>query len=435
MPANPSRGAVAALLLASFCAAAPAGAVDLEQVLAEVAAANPALAAQQSEVAAARAHARRVGAWDAPMLEISAVNVPTSGGFDQDPMTMKMLGVEQRVDVFGARGLARQAAQGDARAAGAVAGAARWDRFADAWEAYGDAYFSAQRAAGTLAHRAVADRMVAAARARYEVGRGRLDELLRAEAERARLAADGATFDAEERSARARLDALRGREPGARADSLAAPPEWLAADSAAGWRDVIDTHPKLLALREREAARRTAADAARRMVWPELSLHAAYGVRQTLADGTPQDDMWSAGVELMLPLGTGSRQGAEADEMSAMADAAALERRGEALDLGADLATMRGRAAAAHRVVRMLADTVLVAQQRALAAAWSAYESGSTDLGGVLEAAHASYAVELDVTRARQELARTLARLLAVTARADLLGVRVPATAGEGRRP
>jgi outer membrane protein TolC len=434
MPALPSRGAVAALLLASACVAAPAGAVDLEQVLAEVAAANPALAAQQSEVAAARAHARRVGAWDAPMLELSAVNVPTSGGFDQDPMTMRMLGVEQRVDVFGARGLARRAAQGDARAAGAQAGAARWDRFADAWEAYGDAYFSAQRAAGALAHRAVADHMVAAARARYEVGRGRLDELLRAEAERARLAADGATFDAEEHSARARLDALRGREPGARADSLAAPPEWLAADSAAGWRDVIGAHPKLLALREREAARRTAADAARRMVWPELSLHAAYGFRQTLADGTPQDDMWSAGVEFMLPLGTGSRQGAEAAEMSAMADAAALERRGEALDLGADLATMRGQAAAARRVVRMLADTVLVAQQRALAAAWSAYESGSTDLSGVLEAAHASYAVELDVTRARQELARTLARLLAVTARGDLLGVRVPPP-GEGRQP
>jgi hypothetical protein len=53
----------------------------------------------------------------------------------------------------------------------------------------------------------------------------------------------------------------------------------------------------------------------------------------------------------------------------------------------------------------------------------------------VLESAHASYAVELDVTRARQELARTLARLLAVTARGDLLGVRVPPSAGEGRQP
>ena len=418
-----------------MCLAPPARALDLEQVFSEVATANPSLAAQQSEAAAARARARRVGAWDAPMLEISAINVPVSGGFDRDPMTMRMLGVEQRVDVFGARGLARRAAQGDARALEATTDGTRWNRFAEAWQAYGDAYFAAQRVAGARAHRSVADHMVAAARARYEAGHGRLDDLLRAEAERARVAVDAATFGAEEQTARARLDALRGRESGASLDSLAAPPEWLAADSAAGWHDAVVSHPRLRALREREDARRMAADAARRMVWPELTLRAGYGFRSTLADGTPQDDMWSAGVGFMLPLGTGSRQGADADEMTAMAQGAASERRGEALDLSSDLAAMRAQAAAAVRIVKLLSDTVLVAQRRALEASWSAYESGSSDLSGVLDSAHASYQEELDITRAHQELARTLARLLAVTARGDLLGVRIPPISTEGRQP
>ena len=82
----------------------------------------------------------------------------------------------------------------------------------------------------------------------------------------------------------------------------------------------------------------------------------------------------------------------------------------------------------------LLADTVLVAQRRALQAAWSAYESGSSDLVGVLGAAHDSYNEELDVTRARQDLAGTLARLLAVTARAELFGLRVPEPATAPRR-
>lgn len=428
MPWNSSRGVVVAFLLVSVCAAAPARALDLEQVFADVAAANPSIAAQRHEAVAARAQARRAGAWDAPMLELAAVNVPTAGGFDLEPMTMRMVGVEQRVDLFGSRGLARRAALGDARAADAMVDDTRWERYAQAWEAYADAYFAAQRAADARSHRGIMDRMWSAARARYESGRGRLDDLLRAEAERARIVGDAALFSADEMSARARLDALRGREPGAPLDSLAAPPEYLAPESDAAWHEAIASHPRLRMLNERESARRTASSAARRMTWPELSLRASYGFRSTLMGGVMQDDMWSAGVGLMLPIGTGSRQGAEANQMSAMADAAAAERRGVALELGAELVSLRVQAEASRRVVRLLTDTVLVAQRRALEASRSAYESGNTDLSGVLASAHATYTEELEVTRVRQQLARTLARLLAVTARGELVGVRVPAT-------
>src|SRR5262245_66134396 len=96
--------------------------LSLERVLAEVDAANPSLVAGRHESTAAWARARRAGAWDAPMLELAAENVPVSGGFDMDPMTMKVIGLEQRVNVFGSRSLARKAAEGDARAADATAG-------------------------------------------------------------------------------------------------------------------------------------------------------------------------------------------------------------------------------------------------------------------------------------------------------------------------
>ena len=434
-----ARGATAAPV------ASPApGPLALETVFAEVDAANPSVAAGRHESSAAWARARRAGAWDAPMLEVAAENVPVSGGFDMDPMTMKVVGLEQRVPIFGARGLARRAAEGDARAAEARVDDTRWQRFGDAWTAYAEAYFAGTRAAAARDHQQVMDKMASAARARYESGRGRLDDLLRVEAERARLVADAVNFTAEARAARAGLDALRGRDAGGASNELSAPPEWLAPDSAAGWRDAVASHPGVRALGERETGRREMARAARRMAWPELTLRASYGFREPLADygvvhgitvsAPANDDMWSAGVSLELPLGVGSRQGAEATEALAMADAAQAERRAMTLELESELVELRARAGAARRTIALLSDTVLVAQRRALAAAWSAYEAGATDLASVFDAAHANYAQELEISRARQELAGALARLLAVTARPELVGVRVPAAGAESQR-
>jgi outer membrane protein TolC len=83
-------------------------------------------------------------------------------------------------------------------------------------------------------------------------------------------------------------------------------------------------------------------------------------------------------------------------------------------------------AAAAQRTVGLLADTVVVAQRRAVDASWAAYGAGATDLWRVFEATHALYNEEIALTRARQELARAGARMLSVSARGDLLGVRLP---------
>jgi outer membrane protein TolC len=443
MSSAPKRGALSpALALTIAVAFTPltAHALGLAQVLAEVDAADPTLAAQRDMARAARSHADRAGAWDAPMLDLMLENVPVSGGFDVDPMTMKVIGFEQRLDVFGSRGLSRRAAQRDAGAADASADAMRFDRLGMAWGTYAVAWSAGERAAAAREHREVMDRMVAAGRARYESGRGRLDDLLRAEAERARVTSDAVRFDAEERAARARLDALRGRTPGGAPEPLDPPAGLLAADGDAAWAGLTDSHPRVRAAGEREAARRASAQAMNRMGWPELTVRASYGFRDDLAagaghGGVAQDNMWSAGVGFTLPIGNDGRQGAEAAEMSAMADAAAAERRAESLAIAAELEALRARARADQRAVTLIADTVLVAQRRALAASWSAYETGSTDLAGVLDAAHASYAEELEAVRTREDLATTLARLLVMSARPELVGMALPAADSTRRNP
>jgi outer membrane protein TolC len=137
--------------------------------------------------------------------------------------------------------------------------------------------------------------------------------------------------------------------------------------------------------------------------------------------------MFSAGVGFMLPIFAGQRERAMGAEFDAMARSAAAERREAELDLAREAHALHAEARAAARTVSLLADTVVVTQQRAVEAAWSAYAAGTVDLYRVFDAAHALYAEDLGLLDARNELARVQARLVALTGRGDLAGIELPA--------
>ena len=420
-----SRGAVA---LAALLAVVPHGAIalDLQAALREVATTNPTLASRRAMVEAARRRVAPAGAWQSPMVEIGALNVPTNGRFDMEPMTMKMVGIEQRVPVFGANRLSRCSAGAAAQAEGAGLEMANYELFSMAWEAYADAYYAGQLAESSLAHRGEMERLVRSARARYDSGNGRLEDVLRAEAEQARILSDLAAFESEAQGARARLAALMGRESAALADSLETPPvSSPPEDPAAIIAWVNESHPRLRALRAQVDRYQLAARAARRMIWPDLNMSVSYGIRQPIM-GVAQDNMWSATVGFMLPVFANQRELSEASEMDAMARASESDLRAATLDLDQQARSLHASARADSRTVSLLADTVVTTQRRAVAASWSAYKAGATDLWRVFEATHALYGEEVALMRARQDLARNEARLLAITARGDLFGLTLP---------
>ena len=418
--------ALAATLLGAV--ASSAAALDLESALREVAAANPTLAARRAMVEAAQKRIAPAGAWQSPMVEFGAVNVPTSGRFDMDPMTMKMVGITQRVPVFGGNRLSRRSALAAAAAESASAVMTGYELFGMAWEAYADAYYAGGLAREAVEHQAVMDRLVQSARARYESGNGRLEDVLRAEAERARTLADLAACRAEERSAWARLDELRGVTPGTGGEELSPPTGAPVSGDVRTWREAVgSSHPRLREMDAQVQRYRFAARAARRMAWPDLELSGSYGRRQALAGVIPQDNMFSATVGFMVPIFAGQREFSEGAEMDAMARASESERRAVELELQQQVSAVHAAAVAAQRTVALLADTVVATQRRAVDASWVSYSAGSTDLWRVFEASHSLYNELIALTRARQDLARAEARMLSLTGRGDLLGIRMPA--------
>ena len=410
----------------------PSVALDLEGALRQVAAANPTLAARGDMVEAARRRVAPAGAWPQPMLELGAVNVPTNRRFDMDPMTMKMVGVSQRVPVFGSNRLARRAAREAVTSESAVAEMTGFEVYGMTWEAYADAYFASELARTAQTHQGVMERLVQSARARYESGNGRLEDILRAQAEQARVLTDLAAYRAEELGARARLDALRGVMPGRTTDSLAPPPDPTVPAAADPWlATVAASHPRLREMDAQVNRYRFSARAARRMAWPDLELKASYGRRGVLAGGIQQDNMFNATVGFMLPIFAGAREVSEGAEMDAMARASEEERRGVELELRQQVAAAHAAAAAAQRTVGLLADTVTTTQRRAVEASWTSYRAGTTDLWRVFESTHALYSEEIALVRARQELARAEARMVSLTGRGDLMGVALPASRSE----
>ena len=84
----------------AIAASAP---LTLGSILHDLSESNPTLAAKRAMTSAAEERHRSTGAWESPMLEFGVVNVPTSWDFNEDEMTMKMVGVAQRIPLFGAK--------------------------------------------------------------------------------------------------------------------------------------------------------------------------------------------------------------------------------------------------------------------------------------------------------------------------------------------
>ena len=191
------RAAIAAAVIASGLLTGsprPSAALDLPEALRQVAAASPTLAARQAMVEAARRRVIPSTAWFSPRVEVGVENVPVSGGFDTDPMTMKTIGIMQRLPLFGSEGLARDAAREVVTRESAAAAWTGYELLAMTWEAYAEARYAGERGAIAEAHVMLMDRLVQSARASESERRAaELDLRREVVAAHAELAAQGRT--------------------------------------------------------------------------------------------------------------------------------------------------------------------------------------------------------------------------------------------------
>ena len=334
----------------------------------------PVLGADAARVDAARADADRAGRLPDPELTFGIGNLPLQGAgaftFGADEMTMRTIGVMQRLPARATREAERAQAQAGVAAADSVRTTAAADVRREAAIAW-IAAWSAQRKQLLLGDlRGSGELAVRVSRARLAGGSGSAAETLAARAEVVVLESRIDAATAQLAAARAELARWVGPDAG---QALADAPDFDALPTApARLLARLDALAPLAAWPARERAAEAALDAARASKRPEWRVGASYGARSA---GLP--DMATLEVGVSLPLFTRHRQDPAISARHAERDAVLAEhedaRRAQKAAVESALAKWQGQS----RQVRRYRDELLPLARDRTRVALAAYRGGA----------------------------------------------------------
>lgn len=363
---------------------------------------NPGLAAKALESEAALAKAAAAGAFEDPMFRITSDEVDRTGG---NRINKMIYSIEQEFPLWGKRRLQRQIAQAEAASVRSQQQAAAIDLDARIKTVFAQYWRAARELEVTRDVHMLLHTVALSAESRYAQGLGPQSDAIRSGLERSRLDFTRTSIERNRRTARAQLNALLARAPGAPlAEPVSLPPLPPA--------DMLDMDRLL------ERARRNnpmlasagydiaAAEDGLRLIeknrYPDISLGASAIDRE---DG-PAGVMASAGIR--IPLQWGLRK-AQIREYSAQTGAAQSRRDALALQLQGGLEEALAGLQAAQQTETLLSASLQPQSQAAYRSALSGYQVGHGEMTAVLEAAHRAQEIQLELLRAQAEQRQFLA--------------------------
>ena len=434
-----ARRALTLLAAAASLGAAPhvsaqrpaAGRLLLGDVYADVARANPRIAAANALATAAQARVAGARRPPDPQLQLGFMNYTLPGLAPMATLGMSQLQLMQMLPLGGKLRSAGRAADARASATGERASDVAWETRSAAAMAFYDLHATDGRLDVARETIRLLQDVERTAQAMYRVGEGRQADVLRAQVEIARMTEDTLRMRAMRATMVAKLNALLDRgaemEPGRAA--LPSFPDELPS------RAVLDSlaateRPMLRAGTDEVRAAEASQQLARREIWPDLQVGVQYGQR---AGEMGTERMGSLMLGASIPVFARDRQ------LRMREEAAAMTRMAQA-DLAAMRAETRGRIGEAYAnlgrarsLARLYRTTVLPQAEAALASALAAYRVGGVDFMTLLDGRMTvnEYRQELHVLEADQ--GKAWAELEMLVGRALFDPNRAPATtAGAG---
>lgn len=416
-----------ALVGASFAAETAPSGMPLSAAQAQALALerNYDLAIAKSTVASARANVLAAGAAPNPVLGLSTSSINLGGHNGSGPLWRKsvdsIVSLTQLIERGGKRELRRENAAHQVRAADADLRDVQRQLKLMVAAAYADLHAAQDRLAATRDAAQLLDAMLSATQARRKAGdiAGADVERVRVDALRARNEVASAETELQ-RARRALALLLNERE---RADVLEAADSWPALDEAAlpsaqSVAAIVDRRADVLAA----AARVDAAAAGTKLAESLRTRDVSVGVQYEHYPQPRSNDNSSGntlGVSLQVPLFTRYYYEGEIGASLAALDTAkenlARTRAAAEADVSTALTALKG---AAERV-RRNRDELLVAAEKAAAAAEYAYKNGAVGVIDMLDARRTLRATRLDALAALADFSKALASWRAATETTD----------------
>ncbi len=353
------------------------------------------------------------GAWDDPMLMVGVSNLPTSGSFTEEAMTMKMIGLSQKIPYAGQKGLEARAAKSQAEAAVADRRQTELDLATAARNAYLSLYYRQKALDYITAQREIQQDIVSSAVAKLQTNQASQADVAAAQSDLWRLEADILSSQQEIDAATNQLYALMGEARPAASPILVEPgfeeipsslDQWLAAAES--------NYPPLLRAKNQAIGYDYMAKASGRMRWPMLELAGSYGFRQNGPTDpmtgliTKRGNMISFQANISLPIFSGRSEGKTASSMRAMKSSAEAEASQILRDTKADLKTIFAGNQRLIQSLHLYNERIIPADEDAYSSAFAGYESNRIPFSSLLDYAKNIYRDRLAANQISFQLAQ-----------------------------
>ena len=346
----------------------------LEQVVSIAGEMNPALQAAVLRAQASNERATQAGALPDPMLSLGLMNWAIDGFGPSEPMSMNSVQLTQRFPWPGKLGFSEERARRLAEAQSLDAAETEVGLYARVKSVYYRLAYIDRSLVIMADTRELLRNFLEVASTMYAVGSGLQQDVLQAEVAIAQMTEEITVTEQMRIALAARLNALLGREATTPVGGLELP---LAEGEVPSVQDLIalavTNRPALRAAEQRVKAAEAGYRAARRQLYPDISVTLAYGQRPDFAD------LATVMVGVSIPLFAGSRQLPLRREMAAMRSV----EQARAMDLYnetfARLSELRAEAERARSLSDLYYTSVLPQARAAVESALSAYRVGGVD--------------------------------------------------------
>ncbi|HSN42375.1 MAG TPA: TolC family protein [Burkholderiales bacterium] len=385
----------------------------MSQLTAEVLQNNPEIRAARKEREAAAQRVTPAGALDDPMLEAGVISLPADSlRFDREDMTMKMIGLSQRLPYPGKRGLRQDVATKDAESAGygyqeTVNRVAR-----DVKTAYFDLGLVIEITGLVGKNKSILDQFLQIAAGRYSVGQGSQADVLKAQTQLSRMADELIKLARERQTIEAEINRMLGRDATIAAP-LPEPPQLR--DRTLNLESLRETalaqRPQLLALQSMVSRNEKALALAHREYYPDFDVRLSYGQRDNMPDGARRSDLVSLTVAFNLPVWRDTKLAPRVAESLAMRDQTLSLYQAQRNEVTARL---RQQAAAAQQNLKSahLYQTAILPQARlAVESAIAAYRVNRVDFLTLLDSQMTVFNYETSLATAITNYNKALAEI------------------------
>ncbi|TFH65578.1 MAG: TolC family protein, partial [Candidatus Zixiibacteriota bacterium] len=389
----------------------PSESLRVEQVVYDVVRHNDRVTAMRYMEKAANAKAKSAGAWDDPMLMVGVANLPTSFDFKMDPMTMKMLGLSQNIPYAGQKGLQEKAARAEAAMATQDRQEMELELATAAKLAFYDLYVSRRGVDLLMKQIEVMQDVVASVKSRVATSQTNPEEASASQADLWRLQTQLMPAAHEVESAQYNLNTLRGLPTDKPVPAPQTPTFTGLPDNAEALVVAAREHyPPLTKLTEQANSYAFSAAAARRMLWPMLSLSGNYNFR-TSTDMQKRDNMVGFQATISLPIFSRRQQREMGRSMDLMKQSVVAEQVQLAREIETKVRSLYLDALHLNENLLMYRERIIPADEDAYRNAFSGYTNNRTTLATLLDYALTSFRDRLTANQIEYELARTLAEI------------------------